>query len=336
MALRTVDLFCGAGGSSAGARMAGAEVVGAIDADALAVATFQDNFPRAHVVAGRLDETNGVGLLGDVGPVDLLLASPECTNHSVARGARTVDPVSLRSGLFILPFIEAWRPRFLVLENVSRMRRWDGWATFLGELAAAGYRSSVVVLDAQHFGVPQSRRRMFLMASRVAQPPRAISGMGEIRRTVADILEPKGTHPARPLSGRVRPIALATRERIGRGREALPSGEDFIIVYYGSDAAGGWQTLDRPLRTLTTLDRFGLVSGVGTQATLRMLQVPELKRAMGFPEEYRLERGTRRDRVRLLGNAVCPPVMQAVVAEMIASLGDGREADGEAELEVAA
>jgi C-5 cytosine-specific DNA methylase len=49
---------------------------------------------------------------------------------------------------------------------------------------------------------------------------------------------------------------------------------------------------------------------------LRMLQVPELKRAMGFSEDFRLDQGTRRDRIRLLGNAVCPPVMEAVVRSL--------------------
>jgi DNA (cytosine-5)-methyltransferase 1 len=46
---------------------------------------------------------------------------------------------------------------------------------------------------------------------------------------------------------------------------------------------------------------------------MRMLQVPELQKAMGFPANYRLKRGTRRDRIKLLGNAVCPPVMEAIV-----------------------
>lgn len=313
LVLRAVDLFCGAGGSSVGARSAGAKVVAAIDADPLAAATFKDNFPKADVVCDRLNETNGVSLFGDVGRVDLLLASPECTNHSIARGAKAVDPVSLRSGLYILPFIDAWQPRFLVLENVSRMQRWDGWAGFRSELTAAGYQQSVLILDAQHFGVPQARRRMFLLATREFQPPSGISALTPKPLTVADIIDHGGTHPAKPVHGRTRPLASATIERINRGRKALPSGEDFIIVYYGSDAAGGWQRLDRPLRTLTTLDRFGLISGVGKRATLRMLQVPELKRAMGFPDDYQLERGSRRDRVRLLGNAVCPPVMETVI-----------------------
>jgi DNA (cytosine-5)-methyltransferase 1 len=55
----------------------------------------------------------------------------------------------------------------------------------------------------------------------------------------------------------------------------------------------------------------------GKLPTLRMLQVPELKRAMGLPDDFMLRHGSRRDRIRLLGNGVCPPVMKAVVDELI-------------------
>lgn len=72
-------------------------------------------------------------------------------------------------------------------------------------------------------------------------------------------------------------------------------------MYYGSDG-GGWQPLNRPLRTITTLDRFALVQHNGHEPRMRMLQVPELKRAMGFDEDFKLPVGVRRDRIRLLGN----------------------------------
>ena len=49
---------------------------------------------------------------------------------------------------------------------------------------------------------------------------------------------------------------------------------------------------------------------------LRMLQVPELKRAMGFEPAFELSHGSRRDQVRLLGNGVCPPVMEALVRSL--------------------
>ncbi len=53
---------------------------------------------------------------------------------------------------------------------------------------------------------------------------------------------------------------------------------------------------------------------------LRMLQVPELKRAMGFDETFRLERGSRRDRIKLLGNGVCPQVIRSIVETVAAEV----------------
>jgi DNA (cytosine-5)-methyltransferase 1 len=128
---------------------------------------------------------------------------------------------------------------------------------------------------------------------------------------VAGILDQQGTYPAKPLfsNGRAEP----TLERAHRAITVLGEGKRFLIVYYGSDGCGGWQSLDRPLRTMTTLDRFGLVEWDGNTPTLRMLQVPELRRAMGFDDSFLLDQGTRRNRVRILGNGVCPPVMEAIV-----------------------
>jgi hypothetical protein len=62
------------------------------------------------------------------------------------------------------------------------------------------------------------------------------------------------------------------------------------------------------LRTLTTLDRFGLVTWDDHEPMLRMLQVEELRRAMSFPTAYRFSHGTRRDKIKMIGNGVCPPV----------------------------
>jgi DNA (cytosine-5)-methyltransferase 1 len=73
--------------------------------------------------------------------------------------------------------------------------------------------------------------------------------------------------------------------------------------------------LDVPLRTITTLDRFALVEPAPRGHTMRMLQVSELSRAMGL-QRHRLERGSRRDRIQLLGNGVCLPVMKAVVGNL--------------------
>ena len=61
------------------------------------------------------------------------------------------------------------------------------------------------------------------------------------------------------------------------------------------------------------MDRFGLVTWEGSEPMLRMLQVDELRDAMGFPGSYRFAYGTRRDKIKMIGNAVCPPVMNAII-----------------------
>ena len=212
-----------------------------------------------------------------------------------------------------LDVVRALAPRRLVIENVVHMRAWGRYGAFLEGLMAAGYRLRPQVLDAADFGVPQTRRRLFVLGDREAEPP-DLTGVRAGRGTVWDILDPPDRHASRPLyrEGRAAP----TLARAERAMAALGRGVPFLVVYYGSDAAGGWQRLDRPLRTITTLDRFGLVTWEGREPMLRMLQVDELRRAMGFDPAFRLDRGTRRDRIRLLGNGVCPPVMAAVVRRL--------------------
>jgi DNA (cytosine-5)-methyltransferase 1 len=111
--------------------------------------------------------------------------------------------------------------------------------------------------------------------------------------------------------------AKATIERAKRGFASIGKSKPFLLVYYGSDGCGGWQKLNRPLRTITTVDRFALVKPDPEHGhVMRMLQVPELQAAMGMPPEMNFEAGTRRDRIKMIGNAVCPPVMKRVVQNL--------------------
>ncbi|GAA4824104.1 DNA cytosine methyltransferase [Sphingosinicella ginsenosidimutans] len=309
--IKGLDLFCGAGGSSLGARAAGVEMVGAVDAWDIAAETYKDNFPHAEVITTRLDDNSGAGLFSKVDSVDLLIASPECTHHSIARGAKPRCESSRRSGWYVMPFVRAYEPRWIVLENVSGMRRWDGYKELINELGEH-YHLRAQMLDAANFGVPQTRKRLFILGDRLRKPAKILGG--QPCPDAMTILDDPSAWKARPVSdGHLSENTIA---RIKRGMAELGEREDFLVVYYGSDRAGGWQPLDRPIRTLTTLDRFGLVRWVDGVATFRMLQVSELRRAMGYPEGAKLERGSRRDRVKLLGNGVCPPVMQTVVESL--------------------
>ena len=314
--IKAIDLFCGAGGSSIGARRAGVEMVGAVDAWDLAARTYATNFPGAsrNVINARLDDNPVKFTFSRLGKIDLIIASPECTHHSVARGAKIRCEESKRSGWYVMPLIETYKPRWVVLENVMPMRTWAGFDELMDALEA-DYYVRLQPLNASDFGVPQSRRRLFVICDRRRMPAEIIPP-DVPRRTAASILDPQGTWTAGPLEKPGR--AEATLARARAGIAALGRGKDFLVVYYGSDRAGGWQPLDRPLRTVTTLDRFGLVQWQNGEPTFRMLQVPEIKRAMGV-EDMILNEGSRRDHVKLLGNGVCAPVMQHVIASLISS-----------------
>ena len=195
---------------------------------------------------------------------------------------------------------------------------------FCSSLRNLGYALRSQVLDAVDFGVPQTRRRLFLLCDREAEPASVAPKRLRAPRPASSVVRLDAPWPSQPLYKLGR--AEATIARAERAIDDLGKGEPFLIVYYGSDGAGGWQPLDRPLRTMTTLDRFGLVTWQGRTPMLRMLQVDELKRAMGFPGWFKFSSGSRREKIMMLGNAVCPPVMNAIVSSLCFSAGRSRAA----------
>lgn len=319
--MRTFDMFCGGGGSSLGARMAGATVVGGAEMDHFAAKTFKQNFPEAQVFEGDLCRLSMSRLKEKLGKIDLLLSSPECTNHSCAKGSAPRSEESRATALQVVRFAAGLLPRWIVLENVVHMRPWSRYEELKAQLEGLKYSVKELVLDSSSFGVPQRRRRLFLVADR-ERPLEEVSFSTRRQRSARSILDKPGTWKTRLLYAPGR--AVSTLERAERAIEAVGRSEAFLLVYYGSDGSGGWQSLDAPLRTITTLDRFALVEPSPQGHTIRMLQPSELRRAMGFPSNYEFCKGSRRDKIRILGNAVCPPVMRDIVKALSRDTRRGR------------
>ena len=120
--IRALDLFCGAGGSSWGAREAGVEIVAAFDLWPLAGEAHDANFPEAEFIPGRLEGHDVDELAKRLGPIDLILASPECTNHSPAKGNKPRCELSKDTAFQVLRFAESFTPRWVVIENVVNER----------------------------------------------------------------------------------------------------------------------------------------------------------------------------------------------------------------------
>jgi DNA (cytosine-5)-methyltransferase 1 len=310
-AIRAIVLFSGAGGSSWGAHKAGIEIVAAIDLWALAGETHKANFPKTEFIQSRLEDMDLAALVKRLGKIDLIIASPECTSHSPAKGNKPRCEQSKDTAFEVVRFAKAFKCRWLVVENVVGMKRWSRYAEFKKALADLGYKLREQVLNAAAFGVPQSRRRLFLVADR-NQEPEKVKLRKRAIRNASTIVNLNGRYKWTPVKKPKR--AKATLERFERGIAVVGKNKPFLLVYYSTDHAGGWQPLNRPLRTITTVDRFAVVKPDPKHGhVMRMLQVPELQAAMGMPPKMKLEAGTRRDRIKMIGNAVCPPVIQHVI-----------------------
>jgi DNA (cytosine-5)-methyltransferase 1 len=288
-------------------------IVAGVDAWDAAKNAFTKNFPQAKFFQKRLEDLSPSFVKKAVGRIDLILASPECRSHSPAKGAAKRGHGTKKTAFQIIRFAKTLKPRWIVVENVVSMRRWSRYKEFRRELAGLGYKVREQSLNAAHFGVPQQRRRLFLLCDKKAEPanvrPSAATG-----KTASSVLDKDGTYRLSPLRKKKR--AAATLQRARRAIAAVGDRRPFLLVYYGSDRCGGWQRLSRPLRTITTLDRFALVTPRKGVHVMRMLQVAELKRAMGMPNGFALGECSRRQRIHLIGNAVCPPVMRAIVRSL--------------------
>lgn len=292
--MKGVDIFAGGGGFTTGAEAAGVEIIWAANHSPLAVACHASNYPRAIHVCQDLH-------LADFTMVpshDILLAAPCCHGHTPARGRdKPQHDKSRATAWAVVSCVEANRPAVVLVENVPQFLKWELYPAWLQAMLTLGYAYAPLVLDAADHGVPQHRIRYFGLFTRTKAPLQL-----KLERrphvpadTAIEWDRYRWSRIDRP--GR----AEATLRRVAAGRARF--GERFVIPYYGSGSGLTGRSIHRPLGTVTTLDRWGVIDG----NRMRMLQLSELKPCMGFPEGYRLP-GTRRQGIHLLGDAVCPPV----------------------------
>ena len=171
--LAVADLFCGAGGLSAGFQAAGFESVFALDKDADSCLTYERNFGFApeHASITAFDPSDLAGKLTDV---DVIVGGPSCQTFSTqGRRFTWADPNDERTKLWrnMLALVDEVRPRAFLLENVPGLSHKglayekDGRAQgeIVTHFANLGYTLRAAILLAADYGVPQLRRRLFVV-----------------------------------------------------------------------------------------------------------------------------------------------------------------------------
>lgn len=268
--ITAADLFCGAGGSSTGLVHA-ADKRGlhlnlmAINHWQVAVDTHSANHPWAQHLCADLSVVDPSKVIPG-GRLDLLIASPECTHHSVARGGKPCSDQSRASAWHVLHWCERLRVDEVLLENVREFQGWgplldngrpdkarkgETFRAFIGALGSLGYAVEWREINAADFGDATVRRRLFVRASRhgkITWPAATHVGHWRPARDIID-----WTLRGESITRRKRPLRPRTLDRIEAGLRKF-GGEPFIAVLRGThpSQSGAWaKSVSEPLGTVS-------------------------------------------------------------------------------------
>jgi len=343
-----IDLFCGAGGLSYGLQEAGIPVMAGVDVDPACRFAFETNIGSPFLEMDMCDvrPEHLDDLWGDA-DYRLLAGCAPCTPFSPYR--RGIDTSADRKWPLLDQFarlVTETEPDLVTMENVPRIISAGVFMRFVERLRNAGFHVAYETSDCLRFGLPQTRRRCVLLASRLGEIPPLRPDDG-VRRTVRDAI---GDLPllesgqADPNDGLHRARAL-TEINLRRIRASRPGGNwhDWPVelrapchrratgaTFRNVYARMEW---DQPAPTITTMPyNFG-TGRFGHPDQDRALSLREAAIIQGFPHQYRFVREgspVHFNRLgMLIGNAVPPPLGRAIGHAMIEHLAAIRAGDAE-------
>jgi DNA (cytosine-5)-methyltransferase 1 len=339
------ELFCGLGGLSQGFIQAGFDLALGADIHEPSIESFVANHPGVSHVLGDLKKVSAkqMKLLAENAGVEIMVAGVPCQGFSLANRKRHDDDD--RNQLFrdFLRLAKPVKPRAVVIENVSGMRS-AGGGSFVPAIKNAietelGLDVHVLFLNAAHFGVPQTRERLFFVGLPKGSPwiePKPTHGpsTGKAFRTVKDAIfdlppllsgETSDKYLKRPSSDLAKLLRgeqsiltnhtapnhpAATISRIARTPQGQPLYDSFR-----QRIRLAW---DAPSPTQVSGGiRAQFQFGHPDQA--RGLTIRERARIQTFPDSIHVRGGLVQSRVQT-GNAVPPLLAQALAEEILRSL----------------
>lgn len=293
--MRVVDLFCGCGGLSLGFEKAGFDVVAAFDNWNAALHVYNANFSHPGYYLDITNVEDCIKTISAFAP-DMIIGGPPCQDFSSA-GKR--DENNGRGDLTVnyAEIISTIKPTIFVMENVDRILKTNKLITAQSLFKEAGYGISYRVLDASYCGVPQKRKRFFM-----------IGIIGEKDGFLDSELD-------EGLS--IEPMTM--RDYFGKSL-----GIDYYYRHPRSYARRGIFSIDEPSPTIRGVNRpmpdgYEIHSNdpVHNKKDIRPLTTKERSLVQTFPQEFHFE-GSKTDIEQMIGNAV-PVNLAKYVATAIAT-----------------
>ena len=189
-----IDLFTGSGGLSEGAEQAGIVVRLAVESDTHAVATYARNHPHTLIFPHDIRLLTKTRLI-QLGRIGIIFGGPPCQGFSTSN-QKTRGLTNPENWLFLefLRVVKIMMPDWTLFENVTGIIETEGGfflREFITGLENLGYTCSSWVLNATNYGVPQLRKRLFLLGSshgiRVEQPKLSLSEHITVQEAISDL-----------------------------------------------------------------------------------------------------------------------------------------------------
>lgn len=360
-----IDLFAGAGGLSLGFEQAGFDIAAAIEIDPIHCATHEYNFPNTTAICASVVNMTGAEIrrranLGDA-DIDVVFGGAPCQGFSMI-GKRAFDDPRNQLVFHYVRLVSELQPKYFVFENVRGLTL-GKHAEFLKELIAAlesvGYdvQNPYQVLNAADFGVPQDRKRLFVIGARRGLPvpnyPKPFEQRATVWEAIGDLPDAE-SFDALITADEVRAkwkTKASYAQRL-RGLEVDPTDFGYVREFDSNLLTSSLRTEHTELskqRFMATehgktepISRFRKLPPDGLCNTLRagtdsargaftsprpihpflprVITVREAARLHSYPDWFRFHK-TKWHGFRQIGNSVPPLLGRAVASEVIKALG---------------
>ncbi len=302
--MKIVDLFCGCGGLSLGFQRAGYKILAAFDNWDDAITVYHNNFSHP-VIKQDLSDTGGaIERIARYNP-DMIVGGPPCQDFSSA-GNRDENKGRGDLTVHFATIVSTIKPRWFVMENVDMITKTDKLVEARRRFKETGYGLTQMVLNASRCGVPQRRKRFFL-----------IGCLGEKDGFMEDVLLKRQT----------------TKDMTLRDCFGDRLGVHFYYRHPRSYARRGIFSIDEPSPTIRGVNRpipanykLHRNDPVDSLEGIRPLTTKERSLIQTFPESFKFV-GTKTDMEQMIGNAVPVNLAKYVGDSIMSYLGEENSVD---------
>lgn len=328
-----LDFFCGVGGLSFGLQSAGVEVCAGIDIDPACEYPYEANIKNARFVrrdVTTLSAEDVTSLFAKRKGLRLFAGCAPCqpfSSHQKGRETASDPKWSLLDSFGRL--VEECLPELVTMENVPRLQKHAVFQRFLEHLKLLDYHVEWKSLHCPSFGIPQDRRRLVLLASRIGpvkMPIPTVKKIPTVRSAISSL--PKLANGETDSKDAAHTVRLVSRENLERLRCSVPGGtwkdwpEHLRSACHRRSTGSTFKNVygrmewDRPAPTITTLFHNYGTGRFGHPTQDRAISIREGALLQSFPRSYKLvPKGkvvSKTSLARLIGNAVPPLLGQAI------------------------